>query len=63
MRFWPQHEHQNRYAISLLKHVVVLSKSEGPQTWLAPCGTDVRSVARTIEVSILEKAPLTGKTI
>jgi hypothetical protein len=31
------------YAISSLKHVVVvLSKSEGPQKWLAPCGTDVR---------------------
>jgi hypothetical protein len=36
------------YAISWLKHVVVvLSKSEGPQKWLAPCGTD--------DVSILEK--------
>jgi hypothetical protein len=44
------------YAISLLKHVVVvLSKSEGPQRWLAPCGTDVHRVARTIDVSILEK--------
>jgi hypothetical protein len=44
------------YAISLLKHVVVvLSKSEGPQKWLAPCGTDVHRVARTIDVSILEK--------
>jgi hypothetical protein len=44
------------YAISLLKHVVVvLSKSEGPQKWLAPCGTDVHKGARTIGVSILEK--------
>jgi hypothetical protein len=44
------------YAISLLKHVVVvLSKSEGPQKWLAPCGTDVHRVVRTIDVSILEK--------
>jgi hypothetical protein len=45
------------YAISLLKHVVVvvLSKSEGPQKWLAPCGTDVHRVACTIDVSILEK--------
>jgi hypothetical protein len=43
------------YAISLLKYVVVLSKSEGPQKWLAPCGTDVHRVARTIYVSILEK--------
>jgi hypothetical protein len=43
------------YAISWLKHVVVLIKSEGPQKWLAPCGTDVRRVARTIDVSILEK--------
>jgi hypothetical protein len=43
------------YAISLLKHVVVLSKSEGPQEWSAPCGTDVDRVARTIDVSILEK--------
>jgi hypothetical protein len=55
MRFWPQHKHQTMYAISLLKHVVVLSKSEGPQKWLAPCGTDVHIVARTIDVSILEK--------
>jgi hypothetical protein len=40
----------------LLKNVVVvLSKSEGPQKWLAPCGTDVHRVARTIDVSILEK--------
>jgi hypothetical protein len=44
------------YAISLLKHVVfVLSKSEGPQKWLAPCGADVHRVARTIDASILEK--------
>jgi hypothetical protein len=29
--FWPQVERQTTYAISLLKHVVVvLSKSEGP---------------------------------
>jgi hypothetical protein len=44
------------YAISLLKHdVVVLRKSESPQKWLAPCSTDVHRVARTIDVSILEK--------
>jgi hypothetical protein len=47
------------YAISLLKLVVVLvlvlSKSEGPQKWLAPCGTDVHRVARAIDVCILEK--------
>jgi hypothetical protein len=43
-----QDEHQTCYAISLLKHVVVvLSKSEGPQKWLAPCGSDVHRVART----------------
>jgi hypothetical protein len=56
MRFWPQDEHQTMYAISWLKHVVVvLSKSEGPQKWLAPCGTDVHRIARIIDVSILEK--------
>jgi hypothetical protein len=55
MRFWPQDKHQIVYAISLLKHVVVLSKSEGPQKWLAPCGTDVHRVARTVDVCILEK--------
>jgi hypothetical protein len=54
MRFWPQDEHQTMYAISLPKHVV-LSKSEGQQKWMAPCGTDVHRVARTIDVSILEK--------
>jgi hypothetical protein len=44
------------YAISWLKRVVdVLSKSEAPQKWLAPCRTDVHRVARTIDVSILEK--------
>jgi hypothetical protein len=55
MRFWPQDEHKTMYAISWLKHVVVLSKSEGPQKWLAPCSTDVHRVARTIDVTILEK--------
>jgi hypothetical protein len=56
MRFWPQDENQTMYAISWLEHyVVVLSKSEGPQKWLAPCGTDVHRVARTIDVSNLEK--------
>jgi hypothetical protein len=56
MRFWPQHEHQTVYAISLLKHdVVVLRKSQGPQKWLAPCRTDVHRVACTIDVCILEK--------
>jgi hypothetical protein len=48
MRFWPQDEHKHIYAFSWLKH-------EGPQKWLAPCGTDVHRVARTIDVSILEK--------
>jgi hypothetical protein len=44
------------YAISLLKHVVVvLSKSESPQKWLAPRSTDVHRVACTIDVCILEK--------
>jgi hypothetical protein len=44
------------HAISLLDHVVVmLSKSEGPQKWLAPCRTDVHRVARAIDVCILEK--------
>jgi hypothetical protein len=56
MRFWPQDEHQTMYAMSLLKLVVdVLSKSEGSQNWLAPCGTDVHRVARTIDVCILEQ--------
>jgi hypothetical protein len=49
MRFWPQDERQAMYAISLLKHVV-LSKSEGPQKRLAPCGADVHRVARPIDV-------------
>jgi hypothetical protein len=35
--------------------VVVLSKSEGPQKWLASCGADVHKVARAIGVCILEK--------
>jgi hypothetical protein len=55
MSFWPQDEHQPMYATSLLKHVVVLRKSDGPQKWLAPCGTDVHRVARTIDVCILEQ--------
>jgi hypothetical protein len=55
MRFWPHDEHQTMSEISWLKHVVVvLGKSEGPQKWLAPCGTDVHRVSRTIDVSILE---------
>jgi hypothetical protein len=45
MRFWPQDEHQTMYATSLLKDVDMLSKSEGPQKWLAPCGADVHRVA------------------
>jgi hypothetical protein len=45
MRFWPQDEHKTIYAIRLLKHVVVvLSKSEGPQKRLAPCGADVHRI-------------------
>jgi hypothetical protein len=56
MRCWPQDEHKSIDAFHWLKHVVfVLSKSEGPQKWLAPCGTDVHRVGRTIDVSILEK--------
>jgi hypothetical protein len=35
--------------------VVVLSKSEGTQKWLAPCSTDVQRVAHTIDVCVLEK--------
>jgi hypothetical protein len=55
MKLWPHDEHQPMSEISRLKHVVVvLSKSEGPQKWLAPCGTDVHRVARTIDVSILD---------
>jgi hypothetical protein len=42
------------YAISLLKHVVVQRKSEGPQKRLAPCSTYVHRVTRTIDVCILE---------
>jgi hypothetical protein len=57
MRFRPQDEHQTMYAISLLNHVVVvmLSRSEGSQKWLAPCGTDVHRVAPTDDVCILEQ--------
>jgi hypothetical protein len=56
MRLSTQDEHKNIYAFSWLKHVVVvLSNSEGPQKWLAPCGKDVHRVACTIDVSILEK--------
>jgi hypothetical protein len=56
MRFWPQDKHQPMYAISLLQRVlVVLSKPEGPQKWLATCDTDVHRVACTIDVCILEK--------
>jgi hypothetical protein len=54
MRVWPQDEHQTMYVISVLKHVV-LSKSEGLQKWLAPCGTDVHRVAGTIGVYVLEQ--------
>jgi hypothetical protein len=56
MRFRPQDEHQTMYAIRLLKYaVVVLSKSESPQKWLAQCATDVHRVARAIDVCILEQ--------
>jgi hypothetical protein len=62
--FWPQDENQTMYAISLLKHVVVvLSTSEGPQKWLAPCGTDVHRVAGTIEVCILDEESRMQTTI
>jgi hypothetical protein len=57
MRFWPQDEHRTEYAVSSLKHVVFLSKSEGPQKWLAPCNTDAHRVAGTIDVCILEQEP------
>jgi hypothetical protein len=51
MRFWPHNKHQALYAISLLKHfVVVLSKSEGPQKWLAPYITDVHRVVQLVSV-------------
>jgi hypothetical protein len=44
------------YAVSLLKHVVVvLSKSEDLQKWVTPCCADVHSVARTIDVCIFKK--------
>jgi hypothetical protein len=36
--------------------VVVLSKSEVPQKWLAPCVTDVHRVTRTIDACFLEQA-------
>jgi hypothetical protein len=56
MRFWPRDEHTSMYAISLLKQVVVvLSKSEGLQKWMAPCGTDMHRVARTINDYFLKK--------
>jgi hypothetical protein len=58
MRFWPQDEHQTMHAISLLKHVVVvLTKSEGPQTWLALCFTEllVQSMSESL------RRNLTGK--
>jgi hypothetical protein len=44
------------YAISSLKHVVVvvMSKSEGTQKWWAPCGADVHRVARTIDGCFLK---------
>jgi hypothetical protein len=56
MGLWPPDKSQTVYAISLLKHVVVVqSESEGPQKSLAPCGTDVHRVACTIDVCILDK--------
>jgi hypothetical protein len=58
LRCWPQDKHQIIHASSLLKHVVVLSKSEGQQKWLAPCGTDAHRIARTIGVCILEQESL-----
>jgi hypothetical protein len=45
---------KTKYAISLLKLVVVQRKSEGRQKRLAPCSTYVHRVARTIDVRILE---------
>jgi hypothetical protein len=41
------------YVFILLKHVVVLSKSDGPQ--MPPYNTDVHRVAHTIDVCILEQ--------
>jgi hypothetical protein len=62
VRLWPQDGHSTMYAIRLLKHV--LSKSEGPQKWLAPCSTDVHRVVRTIDVWILEQeSPRQSKRI
>jgi hypothetical protein len=55
MCLWPQDEHQAMYAISVLKRVVVLSKSEGLKKRLAPRGTDVHRFAHTIDVCMLEK--------
>jgi hypothetical protein len=55
MRFRPQDKHQTMLPISVLKHVVVLSKFEGPQKWLAPCGIDVHRVARTLDVCVVEQ--------
>jgi hypothetical protein len=46
------------YGISLLKLVVVLSTSEGLQTWMAPYSTDVSRVACKIDVCILEQESL-----
>jgi hypothetical protein len=42
-------------AISLLKHVVVLVKSEGLQKLLAPCSADGHRGAHTVDVCIVEK--------
>jgi hypothetical protein len=53
VRFWPQDEHQTLYAISLLKHVVILL-NEGLQK-LTTLGIDVNIVARTIDVCICKQ--------
>jgi hypothetical protein len=59
----PQDEHQTMHAIGLWKHVVVLSKSDGPQKWLAPRSADVHRGAPAIDVCTLEKdCHVTGLT-
>jgi hypothetical protein len=40
---------------SIYGRVVVLRKSVGMEEWLAPCGTDVHRVTRTIDVCVLEQ--------
>jgi hypothetical protein len=54
MSYWSQAGHQNNYAISPLKHIVLLlSRSEGLQKRLALCGTNMHMVALAIDVCTL----------